>query len=291
MHDSNGEVKTAVGGEQPPAELEHATSPVLISVIIPCRNERLYITRCLHDLESQVDLPGEMEVIIADGRSDDGTREILDEFCRDRPRYRVIDNPQRITPAALNLAIQAARGQYLVRMDVHTSYAQDYIAQCVAVKRRTGAANVGGATRTRVEGKVPRAIAAVHGSRFGVGGASSHFPEFEGPVDTVPFGCWERDLFVEIGLFDESLVRNQDDEFNLRISRHGGVIWQSPTIQLWYQPRSSLRQLFRQYYQYGFWKVVVIRKHHLPASWRHLVPVGLILALVLLPLLGLLWPV
>jgi len=111
-----------------------------------------------------------------------------------------------------------------------------------------------------------------------VGGARWHQPTYEGPVDTVHLGCWRREVLEQIGYFDETLVRNQDDELNLRLTRAGGTIWQSPDIVSWYHPRSSLGALFRQYFQYGFWKVAVIGKHRLPASWRHLVPGAFVLA-------------
>jgi hypothetical protein len=157
-------------------------------------------------------------------------------------------------------------------MDVHTQYASDYIVRCVGVLKSSGADNVGGPARTSADTFWGRAIAAAYHSNFACGGASFHDPEFEGYVDTVTYGCWWRTIFSRIGLFDETLVRNQDDEFNLRLVRGGGKIWQSPSIVSWYSPRSNLSALFRQYSQYGFWKVSVIRKHRLPASWRHLVP-------------------
>jgi len=131
---------------------------------------------------------------------------------------------------------------------------------------------VGGPARTRPNGNLGRAIAAAYHSHFGNGGARFHDESYEGWVDTVPYGCWRKATLEGIGLFDESLVRSQDDELNLRLTRAGGRIWQSPEIISWYVPRSTLRALFRQYFQYGFWKVAVIRKHHLPATWRQLVP-------------------
>jgi hypothetical protein len=131
---------------------------------------------------------------------------------------------------------------------------------------------VGGPARTIARGRLATAIAAAYHSPFSTGGASFHNENFEGWVDTVPFGCWERRTLITAGLFDETLVRNQDDELNLRLTRAGGRIWQNPQIRCWYATRDSLGNLFRQYFQYGFWKVAVIRKHRLPSSWRHLVP-------------------
>jgi hypothetical protein len=165
-------------------------------------------------------------------------------------------------------------------MDAHTVYAKDYIRQCLVVLNETGADNVGGSARTKATHYVQAAICAAYHSPFSVGGARFHDPEYEGYVDTVPYGCWRRSVFEQIGFFDEQLVRNQDDEFNLRLTRAGGKIWQSRRIRSWYHPRGSLVDLFRQYCQYGYWKVRVVQKHHLPASFRHLVPAAFVLTLM-----------
>jgi hypothetical protein len=169
-------------------------------------------------------------------------------------------------------------------MDAHSEYAPDYVRQCVSVLEETGAHNVGGPARTKARGLLGRAIAAAYHSPYSTGGARFHDEAYEGPADTVVYGCWRKATLFAIGLFDESLVRNQDDELNLRIVRSGGRLWQSPRIRSWYQPRSSLAALFRQYFQYGFWKVAVILKHRLPASARHLVPGAFVLANIGLPL-------
>jgi succinoglycan biosynthesis protein ExoA len=249
-----------------------------ISIVVPCRNENGHIRRFLDSLLAQ-DLDGiRWEAIIADGMSNDGTREIIDEYCRRDPRLRTVDNPERIASTGLNRAILAARGEIIIRMDAHTWYARDYCARCVEVLERTGADNAGGPARTVARGTLARAIAAAFHSPFSTGGARFHDENYEGWVDTVPYGCWRRDTLLQLGLFDEKLVRSQDDELNLRLIRRGGRIWQSPAIVSWYSPRSTLTSLFRQYFQYGFWKVAVIRKHRIPASWRHLVPAAFVLA-------------
>jgi glycosyltransferase involved in cell wall biosynthesis len=261
-----------------------------ISIIIPCRNEAACIAEVLDSILAQ-DLEGfTWEVLIADGMSSDGTREILERYCRREPRIRVIDNPRRAVPSGLNAAIREARGEIILRMDAHTSYAPDYVRRCVETLLETGAANVGGPARTKPRGYWGRAIAAAYHSPLACGGARFHNPDYEGWADTVPYGCWRKSTLIELGLFDEALVRNQDDELNLRLCRSGGRIWQSPAIVSWYQPRDSMGRLVHQYFQYGFWKVAVIRKHRVPASWRHLVPASFVLAAVLLPLVSLkLW--
>jgi succinoglycan biosynthesis protein ExoA len=254
------------------------TREVQVSIIVACRNEMRHIHNFLDSLRSQ-DMTGlSWEAVIADGMSDDGTRQVLRDYAKRCPWLRVIDNAGLIASTGLNAAIRAACGQIIIRMDAHSSYASNYCRQCVETLERTCADNVGGPARTQASGTRARAIAAAFHSRFSTGGARFHDVNYEGWVDTVPYGCWRKTTLEAIGIFDETLVRNQDDELNLRLLRVGGKIWQTPTIVSWYSPRSTLSNLFRQYFQYGFWKVAVIRKHRVPGSWRHGVPVAFILA-------------
>src|SRR5207237_2775783 len=194
------------------------------------------------------------------------------QIASQNSQVRVLNNPGRIVSTGLNAALQAARGEVVVRMDAHTTYASDYLQKCLAVLRETGADNVGGPMRTNAISYKERAIRAVFHSPFAVGGARSHNPHYEGYVDTVIYGCWKKDIFERVGYFDEELVRNQDDEHNLRIVRSGGKVYQSPRIYSWYRVRDSFKALLRQYMQYGYWKVLVSRKHQLPASIVHGVP-------------------
>ncbi len=259
-------------------------APPIVSVILACRCEAEHIQSVLGSILAQEEPEGGLEIIVADGMSEDGTRGIVEELVNSEPRVKVIDNPAKITSAGLNAAIRAARGRIIIRMDAHTRYAPDYIRQCVAVLQRTGADNVGGPWVAQAQGYLGEAIAAAFQSRFAVGGARGHRPEYEGPVDTVYLGCWRKEAFERFGNFDENLVRNQDDEHNLRIVRGGGRVWQSPKIRSWYHSRTSLKGLFEQYMQYGYWKVHIIGKHRLPASVRHLVPGAFLLSLILLVL-------
>lgn len=248
----------------------------MISIVVPCRNEAAHIEGCVRSILAQEDPGQPLEVLIADGMSDDGTRAILERLSDEDARIRMVNNPERVTPTGLNHGIAAAEGDIIIRMDAHTEYAPDYVKACVEVLAETGAQNVGGAARTKTKGYLHEAIAAAYHSPYSTGGAAFHKPDYEGEVDTVTYGCWHKDWFDQVGLFDEELVRNQDDEFNLRTVRAGGKIWQSPRIKSWYSPRNTLRALFKQYSQYGYYKVRVIQKHKLPASWRHLVPGALV---------------
>jgi succinoglycan biosynthesis protein ExoA len=243
-----------------------------VSLIVACRNESKHVRSFLDSVLAQ-DLEGfDWQIIIADGMSDDGTREILQKCSEQNSRVVTVDNPKKIVSTGLNAAIHAASGEIILRMDAHTEYAPNYVKKCIEALRTTGADNVGGPARTKADGLWARAIQAAYHSRFSTGGASFHDDGYSGYVDTVTYGCWRKATLVKLGLFDERLVRNQDDELNLRITRTGGKIWQSSEIMSWYRPRASLSALFRQYFQYGFWKVAVIRKHRIPGAVRHLVP-------------------
>jgi len=269
----------------------------LVSVIVPCRNEVDHIEAFCASVAAQRVPPGwGLQVLIADGMSDDGTRERLSRWCQQDARFAMIDNPGRIVSCGLNRCIEQADGQFIVRLDVHTVYASDYIAQCLSTWQQTGADNVGGPWRAEgargPQAVVQRAIAAAFQSRWVAGGALSRDLRYNGEVDTVYLGSWPRETFRRFGGFDEQLVRNQDDEHNLRIHQGGGRVWQSSSIVSTYHPRASVGDVFRQYRQYGYWKPFVMRKHGQAASIRHLVPglfVAALIGLMLINLLCTLW--
>ena len=268
-----------------------ATEAPLVSVVVPCRNEIHHIEDTLRLILAQEKPPGDFEVIVAEGMSDDGTREILLRLAQEHPCLRIVENSRGIVSTGLNAAIREAQGSIILRMDAHTRYAPDYIRQCVQALEETGADNVGGPWVACGRGRVGQAFAAAFQSSLASGGARAHDPSYSGSVDTVYLGCWRREIFDRVGLFDEELVRNQDDEFNLRLVRSGCKIWQSVKIKSWYYPRETLRHLFAQYVQYGYWKARVLQKHRQPASIRHLVPAGFVLTLALLAILSIFWPV
>ena len=265
-----------------------------VSVIVPCRNEVDHIVPFCRSVAAQQLPEGwTLEVWVADGMSNDGTRERLADWCQQDSRFAMIDNPGRIVSTGLNRCIAQAQGEFIVRLDVHTVYAPDYVAQCLATWQATGADNVGGPWRAQGQdgpaGRVQRAVAAAFQSKWVAGGARSRDLAYSGEVDTVYLGAWPRGTFERFGTFDESLVRNQDDEHNLRIHRGGGRIWQSASIRSIYFPRDSKMDVFRQYRQYGYWKPFVMKKHGQAAAWRHLIPglfVGALLMCLLMMLVG-----
>ena len=248
----------------------------LVSIVVPCRNERRHLAGfAASALAQQLPEGWRLEIVIADGESDDGTRELLAELAASDPRVSFVANPQRIVSAGLNHALAATQGEVVVRMDVHTEYAPDYVAQCLLALEASGADNVGGPWRAEVDadgGPTQAAAVATFQSRWVAGGALSRRLDYDGPADTVYLGAWPRRTFDRFGGFDEHLVRNQDDEHNLRIVRGGGRLWQSSRIRSRYKPRRELGQVFRQYLQYGYWKPFVMKKHGQPARLRHLVP-------------------
>jgi glycosyltransferase involved in cell wall biosynthesis len=250
-----------------------------VTVILPVRNEARHIGRCLDAVLSQDYAKERTQVLVVDGMSDDGTRETVTTMARDDPRLVLIDNPEHIVSTALNRGIRAAQGDVIIRVDGHTVISRDYVRQCVQVLEASGADNAGGPMHAAGGGYVARGIALATSSPFGVGSARFHYATQPGWVDTVYLGAYRREIFDRVGMFDEELIRNQDDEFNFRLIRAGGKIRLDPSIRSVYYSRSTLRGLWKQYFEYAFWKVRVIQKHKRLASWRHLVPAALVLAL------------
>jgi glycosyltransferase involved in cell wall biosynthesis len=265
-----------------------------VSIIIPCRNEERYIESCLDSILASDYPQDRLEVLVADGRSTDRTREILDRYRATHASVILLDNPQGTTPAALNVAIRAASGEIVIRMDAHVLYPADYIRRLVRGLEESGADNVGGVLQTMPAEDTPvaRAIALGMSHRFGVG--NSHFRigvTEQRAVDTVPFGCYRREIFTRIGLFDEELIRNQDDEFNFRLINRGGRVLLLPDVFCRYFARRSLAQLSRMCYQYGYFKPLVARKIGRVMTVRQLVPALLVAGLVGSGILGMWLPV
>jgi glycosyltransferase involved in cell wall biosynthesis len=256
---------------------------------MPIRNEEGFITRSLDAVVAQ-DYPAHLlEILVVDGMSDDATRSLVQQMVDTstaqntgpHPTIRLLDNPAHIVPTAFNIGLQNAQGEVIVRVDGHCEIAPDYVRRCVEALEQTGADNVGGLMRAvGQQSAEAEAIALATSSPFGVGGARFHYATEAGWADTVYLGAYRREVFERIGGFDEELVRNQDDEFNFRLTQAGGKIWLDPAIKSLYYSRASLPKLWRQYYQYGFYKVRVMQKRGGVASWRHLVPGAFVLGLV-----------
>jgi succinoglycan biosynthesis protein ExoA len=253
-----------------------------ISVIAPMFNEEGHIEDLVADVAGQ-DWTGEVELLVADGRSTDGSIERLRAAAeRHGVDLKVLDNPKRWVSHGLNSCIGEATGDLIVRLDCHSRYPADYLRRCALAAEETGADNVGGVFVPTGQTPMEQAVAAATDSPFGGVHWTRHGSDERVETDTVPYGAYRPEAFRRAGLFDESLVRNQDDEFNLRLRRAGGRIVLDPAIRIFYTPRGSFRRLFRQYYEYGRWKAPVMRKHGQATSARSLVPGGFVGSLLVL---------
>jgi GT2 family glycosyltransferase len=255
---------------------------------MPIRNEASHIRRGLAAVFAQDYPANRMEVIVADGMSTDGTRDILAELARKHVQLAVIDNPGRIVSTGLNAAIERARGEIIIRVDGHAEIATDFVRQNVALlSEHPEAWMVGGPIVHAGRSRFARAVAVAMSHPLGVGMATHHFSHYEGYVEGAPFPALRRWVFSRVGNFDERLVRNQDDEFNYRIAQAGGKSYVSPRVRYVYYVRESPPKLFRQYVQYSFWRIPVIRKHRRPTTKRQIVPPVFFLAMLVLLVAGL----
>lgn len=245
-----------------------------VSVIVPCYNEQDTIQLLLDAIYQQTYPRQELEVVIADGLSSDNTRQEIYKYLHNQPDLYVIlvDNPKRIIPAGLNQAIEAARGEIIVRLDAHSIPDRDYIQRCVEALERDLGDNVGGVWEISPGGQgwQSRAIAAAAVHPLGVGDARYRLGGKAQEVDTVPFGAFRRGLVEQIGGFDESLLTNEDYEFNTRVRRTGGKVWFDPAIKSKYIARGNLPDLARQYWRYGYWKARMLRRYPSAIRWRQL---------------------
>lgn len=252
-----------------------------VSVVIPCRNEKDYIGKCIESIINQSYGIENIEILVADGCSQDGTPGIVSEYSQEYSQVRLIRNERKVAPAAMNLGIKSSEGSIIIIFGAHAYMDRDYVAKCVNKLEEMDIECVGGRIINISENEAAEAISLAMASPFGVGNALFRYSDKEELVDTVAFGAYNRSIFDKIGYFDEEFVRNQDDELNFRIIKSKGRILLSPDILSYYYTRGSFRKLWTQYYQYGFWKVRVIQKHKRPASLRHLVPMAFVLNLIL----------
>ena len=266
---------------------------IKVSVIVPCFNEQETILQLLEAVINQTYPLDETEVIIADGLSTDRTRDMISAFQVNHPNItiRIIENKKRIIPSGLNRAIEVAQGEYIVRMDAHSIPDRNYIKLCINGLEIGLGDNIGGIWKILPGGKtwIAKAIAVAASHPLGVGDALYRIGGSAQEVETVPFGAFRRELIGKIGMFDETLLTNEDYEFNTRVRQSGGKVWMDPSIRSVYFARSSLKELAHQYLRYGYWKAQMLRKYPKTLRWRQVLPPLFVFALISLGLLSLLW--
>ncbi len=267
--------------------------PPFTSIIVPCYNEQATIGILLDAVIAQTYPRPQIEVVIVDALSQDGSRDIIANFQQAHPdlALQVLDNEQRTIPAALNKAIASARGEIIIRLDAHSIPIPEYVERCVEALEEGKGTNVGGmwVIRAGGDGWIAQAIAAAAAHPFGVGDAGYRLGAAAGAVDTVPFGAFRRSLIEKIGGFDETLLTNEDYEFNARIRRNGGTVWLDPQIRSTYVARSSLPALARQYWRYGFWKCKMLRRYPDTLRWRQALPPVFVASLIGLAFWSVFW--
>ncbi|WP_353661499.1 glycosyltransferase family 2 protein [Hydrogenimonas sp. SS33] len=256
-----------------------------ITVVVPLYNEERYIATCLDSILA-TDYPKEkMEVLLIDGMSEDATREIAEEYHRKFPFIRLIDNPRRIVPVAMNLGIAEATGEYLIRLDAHAEYPTDYFRKLIEWHRSLGADNVGAVIETRVRKETPvaHAIRNVLSDKLGVGSAFRTGVGRPVEADTVPFGCYRMEMLRRLGGYDERLIRNQDIELNKRLIRQGGKVFLVPEIKAVYYAREDFASLAKNNFENGKWNLLTAyyTGTFRSLSPRHFAPLALILGIVL----------
>lgn len=262
--------------------------PPSVSVVIPCRNEEKTIHAVLDALRQQTYPQDLVEVVVADGLSTDATRTVIAAYQKRQPEMnlQLVDNPSRSIPSGVNAAIRAAHGEVIVRMDAHALPNADYIERCVHALMEGLGDNVGGVWDITPQNDtlMARAIAAAAAHPLAAGDARYRFAEKAGIVDTVPFGAFQRSLLEKIGYFDETLLSNEDYEFNTRIRQSGGKIWLDPNIRCVYYARKNLKELSKQYWRYGFWKAQMLKRYPKTLRLRQALPpvfvagIGLLIA-------------
>ena len=253
-----------------------------ISVIIPTRNEEKYIFSTINVVLEQLGFTKDYEILIADGESTDGTLEIINSLIRNHSNIYLIDNPQKIVSTGFNFALNQAKGDIIIRVDGHSEIPKNYIENCCKLLEKTNADIVGGVIETISSGLIGNAISISQSSGFGVGGVRFRNKDSKkaGYVNTLAFGAHRREIFADIGGYDEEMICNQDDEFNFRAIQAGKKIWMDPTIKTKYYSRSNFLKLFKQYFNYGCYKVRGIQKRGQVFSIRHIIPSIFIVALI-----------
>jgi len=260
-----------------------------ISIIIPCRNEEKFIGKCLDTILEQDYSKDKTEVLVIDGASEDGTKKIIENYSQKYSFVKLLNNPQKFTPFALNIGIKNSKGEIIIRMDAHAGYEKDYISKCVKYLKEYNADNVGGVLETRPaeNTKIAKAITICLSSFFGAGGSyfrtGSKEPRW---VDTVFGGCYKREVFNKIGFFNEKLKRSQDFEFNLRLKKSGGKILLVPDIVAYYYPQSTLKGFLKHNFEDGAWAILPFKIIKIPFNLRHYIPLFFVLSFFLTLIFG-----
>ena len=256
--------------------------------MIPLRNEASYIERCLLAVIKQSYPLERMEILISDGFSSDRTREILEVIKKSYPQVQIFDNPGFIVSTGLNTLMRNAHGEILIRVDGHCVIAPDYVKNCVTHLMNGEADGVGGPMETLGETPLAQTIAVAMSSPFGVGDSAFRTTTGKSVIaDTVPFPAYTRSIIRKAGLYDEELVRNQDDEYNYRVRSLGGTLLLANDVRSQYYSRASIKKLWKQYFQYGYYKVRVLQKHTRQMSVRQFIPPLFVLSLLVTMTFGL----
>ncbi|NWF49558.1 MAG: glycosyltransferase family 2 protein [Ignavibacteriaceae bacterium] len=259
----------------------------MLSIIIPCRNEKRFIRETITTIFNQKKIDDQFEVLVVDGMSDDGTREILFDLQKSYNSLRIIDNPQKITPVALNLGVKNASGELILILGAHSEFGEDFICNSLQLIRdHPEAVCIGGPLIHEGQNNFAKAVAISMTSMIGVGNAAHRFPDFEGYAEMACFPLYRKEVFTKYGYFDERLIRNQDDEFAFRLTKNNEKIFLSNKVKAKYFVRDSVKKLFSQYFDYGYWKAAVLKIHKIPISFRHLVPAVFFSLIILLVIIS-----